>query len=108
MGNEAEKTEDIEQETPESTEAEETATTDVVDEATDEGEGDEPTGEEQKDKEPEDQEFEVVRETGDSQASKDSEPPWIKKRLSEVTAQRREARKKEGEATTALSLEQEK
>ena len=104
MGNEAEKTEDIEQGTPESTEAEETATTDVVDESTDEGDGEELTGEEQKDKEPGDQEFEVVRETGDSQASKkDSEAPWVKKRLSQVTAQRREAREGEKRATDQIA-----
>ena len=86
------------QEEAESLEAEETIETEEVLEeevatATDEEEA-------------EAQEFEVVREG--SQPAKDSEPAWIKARLSQISAKKNEALKAADTAKTALELERER
>jgi hypothetical protein len=92
MGQEAEITEE-ELESEETTE-EETAT--AEEEVSEDGE-----------KPEENEEFEVIRETA-TQATKDSDPPWVKARLSKISAKKNEAQKEAANANEALELEKEK
>ncbi len=92
------------QETAETTETEET-----LEQETDElSEEEVATATDETESETEEtQEFEVVRETG-TQPAKDSEPAWIKARLSQISAKKNDALKAVGEANSALDLEREK